>query len=350
MRPEHRLPIKVSAALVVGLATQLVPTQARATCCEVQNVPVYVHAEFVGAAPGDMVGNRITRTSMLAPVIGAIEAEYPTVEIYTHVFHLDDATGRWISESTGDNAQVTQGWTCSHPLDPYDMDTMRPGVLVQAPSDGLMDGVNAAGQENEVQATQSTPWGIVIAGDDAALDVMGAPGDTSYTDVVAAAGNAACTATALYDGYESPGGYHLYAFSHFLGAGVNGQCADYLTNFCGVPRNTPLTYASNYAYNAASAMFSAIYNECNAGLSWIDNFLCAGACDSAANQVVNTFLENSAWGANNTFEDGVPAISGVMTPGNLMTKGGTRVPPPITASAGAWTTMPGRVCHAGACY
>jgi hypothetical protein len=344
----------IASLLTLGATQLLHPSTAAACCTPGTPIPVYVHATFAGAAAGDMVGIPVVATTPIGPIIAAIAVEYPKVEIFEHVFHLDDAGGRWLSEDIGDpENQVTQGWDCTHPMDPYDMNTMRPGVLYNAPTDGLMDGYTNTNREYETQAMQYTPWGMVISGDDSDLDVMGPAGKTGYTDVVKNVGLAACKSTALYDGYESPGGYHLYAFTHPAAAGTNGMCADYMTSFCGVSRPAPLTYGATYTYNATVAIYNHVWNNCNAGISWLDSLLCSGACDRAANQFVNTFWLNDPWNTGYTWGGGEPAVSGVVTPGNLMTAGGTasgaRAPVPITSVAGYWTTRLGTVCTPGAC-
>jgi hypothetical protein len=355
MNRTHRVLWRIIASTLGMAATQLLAVPHADACCTPgQKVPVYVHGTFAGVNAGDMVGLPVATSTPIGPIIAAIAVEYPKVEIYEHVFHIDDAGGRWLSEDIADpEHQVTQGWDCTHPMDPYDMNTMRPGVLYNAPTDGLMDEYLSNTHEYETQSQQYTPWGMVVSGDDSDLSVMGPPGKTGYTDVVKGVGVAACTQTALYDGYESPGGYHLYAFTHAAAAGTNGMCVDYMTNFCGVKRPTPLTYAASYAYNATVAIYNHVWNNCNAGISWLDSTLCSGACDRAANQFVNTFWLNDPWNTGWTWSGGEPAVTGVVTPGNLMTVGGTatgaRAPVPITSTAGYWTTTTETVCTPGMC-
>jgi len=150
---------------------------AHAKCCTSEVQTVWVHGRYSNAAPGDVVVNYVDGSSVIAPIIDAIG------ENYDHSMIVTDSASR-VTHNLGDPATVETGWTCSHPLDPYQMRPMAPGA-------------------------QSS-----VYPDDAGTFKAGA--------VLHGAGTPGCNVPGLAQGGV---GYDLYGYSHSV---RNGMCVQLL--------------------------------------------------------------------------------------------------------------------------
>jgi hypothetical protein len=295
----------------VGFAVAAVacPSVARATCCEPQQVQVWVHGRYSNANPGDVVVNYLTATSPIAPIIDAIG------ESYSHSMLVFRSTGE-VFHNVGDPNSIEKPWDCSHPLDPYELRPMAPGAQAA---------VFADSSYNSFQA------GEVLHGASVA----------SAADI--ADGNN-CIVWPLGASVQPAIGYDIYGFSHDV---PNGMCVEMLNTSCHVPRPAPKAYSAATVANAASAMYNAIASQAQAMSTWYDSLLCPGGSRYAANQVVNTFLYGNPWDTN--FENWSVPVTNVVTPAQLVaTFTGSKEP--VGLVAGYWTTEEKMVCHPGMCY
>src|ERR1700735_4667525 len=124
MNHPYRHPVTIGTAILGVTAMCLIQTRAAHACVTTCNIPTYVAGHFVGAAQGDIIGLVNNSTSEDFAIIQALG------ENISHLAHNDYAGGDWITENIFDKAQVTQNWDCTHPISPYDLVTVRPGVLL----------------------------------------------------------------------------------------------------------------------------------------------------------------------------------------------------------------------------
>jgi hypothetical protein len=294
----NRVWVSVLVATVAYCSFGSSPANA---CCEWVTRQVWVHGRYSNAAPGDVVVNKITATSTIAPIIQAIG------EGYTHAMIVADSASR-VTHNVGDTNTLETGWSCSHPINPSTLRPMRPGAQSYVYPDSSLDSFQAA-------------------------------------MVLHKAGRPACEVPPL--GQPGGVGYDLYGFSHNV---PNGMCVQMLNSSCGVPRPAPRHYDGNTIYAAASAMYNAIYAQASAiGKPWYVVFIggCPGAYRYAANEVVNTFLYANPWDTN--FEPWTTPVTDVVTPAQLVaTYPGAKEPAGLVP--GYYTSQEVRECHPGNCY
>jgi len=270
---------------------------AHAKCCTSEVQTVWVHGRYSNAAPGDVVVNYVDGSSVIAPIIDAIG------ENYDHSMIVTDSASR-VTHNLGDPATVETGWTCSHPLDPYQMRPMAPGA-------------------------QSS-----VYPDDAGTFKAGA--------VLHGAGTPGCNVPGLAQGGV---GYDLYGYSHSV---RNGMCVQLLTDSCGVAQPTPRYYDAITVGAAVSAVYNDVYSQAVANRPWIlaATGLCPGGSRYAANQVVNTFLYGNPW--DTQFEPWNVPVSDVVTPAQLVaTYAGAKEG--VGLVPGYYTTRLVRVCYNTQC-
>lgn len=289
----------------VGLAFAIFAHDSTAeACCDYQTRQVWVHGRYLNAAPGDAVVNQLTSSSMIAPIINALG------ERFSHSMIVYDTASR-VTHNVSDISYIQTGWTCTHPLDPYNMHPIGPGAQA---------GVYPDTSFNSFMA------GMVLHG----------------------AGKAGCWAQEYMDTNHNRVaggiGYDLQGFSQNV---PNGMCVELLNDTCGVPRPAPKYYSASTVYSAASAMYNAVYSQVHSQTSWITDLLCGGAADSAANQVINTMLTGDPW--NTGHGNWSVAITNVVTPEDLVTSYPAAKREPASLSPGYYTTKEVRVCTPNKC-
>ena len=358
MNHPYRHPVTIGTAILGVTAMCLIQTRAAHACVTTCNIPTYHAGYFNSVSQGDIIGIVDGPSSEIYPIISVLTSPQAATEKYSHVAHNDYAAGVWITEDIFDKNQVTKNWDCTHPIDPYDMVTTRPGILYQAPADGNFAYTSCHGGKScgviIENATEITPWGTVGAGDSTiTLIPEGVTGKTNLYGAVHGVAKAACSGFALYDGYESAGGYHLNAFVVPPPVGQNGTCVDFLTSFCGVPRVPARQYSQATALAATNAMYENVYSTCKGDEGWATSLFCSGACDRASDQFVNTFWYNSAWDtAEYNHTTGAPMVtklSSTISPDTLMDGFSGHAPVGITATSYWITTAKGRCTVPGNC-
>jgi hypothetical protein len=352
MNHPYRHPVTIGTAILGVTAMYLIQARAAHACETTCTIPTYVAGHLNSVEGGDIIGVANGTQSEDYAIIHALG------EDVSHVFHNDYAGGQWVTENIFDKAQVTSNWDCTHPISPYDLVTVRPGVLFQAPADGNM-AYTTCGHTKDChvviqEAEETTPWGLVGAGGpNITLVNAASSGKLGAFTYLRGEAKTACSGYALYDGYESPGGYELYAFTHYPGPGHNGMCVDFLNSYCGVPRPTPRKYSQATTLAATNAMYNYVWDDCNSKEGWATSLFCSGACDRAADQFVNTFWYNSGWDtAEYNHTTGAPmvtALSSIVTPAALMEGFGSNKPVPISATNYTFTTRKGMCTIPGNC-
>jgi hypothetical protein len=318
-RRTHRARFFVST---VGLGLALLAYGPKShACCEPQQRQVWVPGRYTNATTGDVVAPFLTSSSMLAPIMSAIN------ESYAHVVMVQDSSGTYIAHNNVDANSVGTDWTCSHPLNPYDLMPVRPGVLYQVPADGS-------------QTYYYTRWGYV---------------PSNFNELVAGTvlhrAGTVCALIPSYGGYLQSGGYELAGFSRNV---TNGMCTEYLNNSCGVARPTPSYYSPSQISTAASNMYNTLFNMCENRIGWLASTWCGllgtgawGECDSVANQVINALLYWNSWDTNK--ENWSIAVSNVVTPARLVS-GFSGAKESVAWAKGYYVTKEVWVCHPGPCY
>jgi hypothetical protein len=394
MNYPYRHPITIGTAILGVTAMCLIQARAAHACETTCTIPTYVHGHIIAVEAGDIVGIALANGAEDWSILNAInQYKSPTqpTEDFSHVFYNDYAGGQFVTENIFDENQVTKSWTCNHPIDPYDMDTVRPGVLVTAPADGNSAYTTCSGKSCRMviqEATEITPWGTVGAGgtDITLLNTTsagpieannncnnnggplgghpcttGASGPQGAFYYLRGVSTHGCTGYALYDGYESAGGYNLEAFTHPPPVGQNGTCVDFLTSFCGVPRPPTRSYTLTQTLAATNAIYTEVYNDCTSEVGFwagvaMELGYCSGGCDRAADEFVNTFWTGTAWDtAEFNHTTGAPVVTALnsvlVSPGALMEgfESQGRVPVPTNATNYTWTTAQGRCNVPGNC-
>jgi hypothetical protein len=286
--------------LALSLACIAYGSAAQANCCEHVTELVWVNGRYSNAAAGDVVVNYVDSSSLIAPIIDALG------ESYSHSMLVVDDFGR-VTHNVGDVASIEKGWTCSHPLNPYQLRPMAPGAQSYVYPDTNYDNFKN---------------GTVLHG-------AGTPG---------------CYVNAL--GEPNGVGYDLWGFSNNV---TNGMCVELLNDSCGVARPSPRYYDPDTVASAVSAMYNAIYTQAVAARPWISAALgyCSGGSRYAANQVVNSFLYGNPWDTD--FEPWNIAVSDVVTPAQLVATY-PMAKEPVGLIPGYYVEHEVRRCHTGVCY
>lgn len=289
-----------AVTLAFCLASTLHSSVVRANCCEYVNELVWVNGRYSNANAGDVVVNYVDSSSPIAMIIDAIG------ENYSHTMLVDDSLGR-VTHNVPDLSTIEVPWTCSHPLNPYQLRPIAPGAQSFVYPDTSYD---------------SFKNGTVLHG-------AGVPG---------------CYVNPL--GQTNGVGYDLYGFTHNV---PNGMCVELLNDSCGVARPLPRYYDPDTVAGTASAIYDAIHSQAVANRPWFFAAIgyCSGGSRYAANQVINTFLYGNPWDTD--FEPWNVPVSDVVTPAQLVATY-PMAQEPVGLVPGYYVQQEVRRCHPGACY